>query len=207
MRIWLCTRKEYSKVMALVELAGEDARHVFYHHSESIDSLSTDADAPVALPCYESEPDGEGFCKGKVGDHTFPFNMQLPLQRGAKGGLKCKQGIVKYIVIGSVKLKSHLGTDRSIAHFYRHVEVYPYLAPSILLAPSVKSVSVEASKAIFMGGQGKVKVVATLHRSAWVAGQRCYIDVRVHNGTAKKVRLLHITNLRIAHLPSCRSKL
>lgn len=144
----------------------------------------------MKLPCYESDPDAEGFCKGKIGIHTFPFHMRLPLGKGAKGGLKCKQGVVKYIVIGSVKLKSHLGTDRSIAHFYRHVDVYPYLEPSVILTPLPTPIMVENSKAIFMGSQGKVKIGASLHRQTWVAGQRCYVDVRVQNGASKKVSLI-----------------
>lgn len=114
--------------------------------------------------------------------------MQIPVGKGAKGSHKSKQGVVKYIVIGSVKLKSHVGTDRSIAHFYRHVDVYPYFNPSIILAPSLKALTVDASKALFMGGSGKVNLSATLHRLTWVAGQRCYVDVRVKNGASKKVR-------------------
>ena len=118
--------------------------------------------------------------------------MQIPVGKGAKGSHKSKQGVVKYIVIGSVKLKSHVGTDRSIAHFYRHVDVYPYFNPSIILAPSAKALIVEASKALFMGGSGKVSLSASLHRLTWVAGQRCYVDVRVKNGASKKVRLIPI---------------
>jgi hypothetical protein len=37
---------------------------------------------------------------GNPGTHTFPFSMQLPIGKGAKGSLKCKQGVVRYIVIG-----------------------------------------------------------------------------------------------------------
>jgi hypothetical protein len=122
--------------------------------------------------------------------------MQLPSGNGAKGSLKCKQGIVKYIVIGSIKLKSHLGTDRSIAHFYRHIDVYPYLEPSLILVPSAKPISVENAKAIFMGNQGKVKLEARLHRQTWIAGQRCYVDVRIHNQSSKKVKSLTISLTR-----------
>lgn len=39
-----------------------------------------------------------------------------------------------------------------------------------------------------MGGSGKVNLSAKMHRGTWVAGQRCYVDVRVENESSKKVR-------------------
>lgn len=136
--------------------------------------------------------------------------MQLPVGKGAKGSWRGKAGVVKYIVIGlvaisakiygislltnlactlhsSIKLKSHVGLDRSIAHFYRHIDVYPYLNPSIILAPATKPLHAETSKALFMGGNGKVHLKASLHRSTWVAGQRCYANLHVRNEASKKV--------------------
>lgn len=86
-----------------------------------------------------------------------------------------------------MKLKSRDGQDRSIAHFYRHIEVFPYLNPAVLLAPALKPLRAEASKALFMGGSGQVKLSAEMHRSTWVAGQHCYVDIRVENETGKKV--------------------
>jgi hypothetical protein len=83
------------------ELSGsEDARHVFYHHSAQIDDIALANGRSESLPCYGSQPDEEGFCRGKVGNHTFPFNMPLPVGKGAKGSLKSSKGVVKYIVIG-----------------------------------------------------------------------------------------------------------
>jgi hypothetical protein len=86
-----------------------------------------------------------------------------------------------------VKLKSQDGRDRSIAHFYRHVEVFPYLNPAVLLAPALKPLRAEEAKCLFMGGTGKVSLSAEMHRATWVAGQLCYVDIRVENGTSKKV--------------------
>ena len=75
----------------MVELAGEDARHVFYHHSVSIEDVpSASEQDKIPLPCYASKPDDEGFCKGKAGAHSFPFEMQLPTGKGAKGSWKGK---------------------------------------------------------------------------------------------------------------------
>lgn len=74
------------------ELSVVEARHIFYHHASSI---STDE----PLPCFEPTADHEGFYKGKPGQHTVPFDMLLPIGKGAKGGWKGKQGVVRYIVI------------------------------------------------------------------------------------------------------------
>ncbi|KAK9894367.1 hypothetical protein P389DRAFT_95525 [Cystobasidium minutum MCA 4210] len=193
--VWLGAVK--ARIVGFEELAGEDARHVFYHHSVCIEHLpSTSGDEKAPLPCYASKPDDEGFCKGKTGTHAFPFEMQLPTGKGAKGSWKGKAGIVKYIVIGSIKLKSHVGLDRSIAHFYRHVDVFPYLNPSIILAPAIKPLHAETSKAMFMGGSGKVHLKASLHRPTWVAGQRCYANIYVKNEAGKKIKTLTLSLIR-----------
>lgn len=88
----------------------------------------------------------------------------------------------------SVKLKSKTGGDRSIAHFYRNIDVFPYLSPAAVLKPSPLPISAEACNSVFMGGSGKIKLSARLHRSSWVAGTRCYVEVSVLNETSKKVR-------------------
>jgi hypothetical protein len=90
-------------------------------------------------------------------------------------------------VIRSLKLKSASGDDRSIAHFYRHVDIYPYFNPAMALASALTPLKNSADKSIFMGGSGKVHLTATMHRGTWVAGQRCYVDVCVQNETSKKV--------------------
>lgn len=102
--VWLGAVK--ARIVGFEELNGEDARHVFYHHSVNIDHLpngnaSEDADE-APLPCYASKADDEGFCKGKIGTHAFPFEMQVPVGKGAKGSWRGKAGVVKYIVIGCV---------------------------------------------------------------------------------------------------------
>lgn len=86
-----------------------------------------------------------------------------------------------------MKLKSKSGEDRSIAHFYRHVEVFPYLNPAVILAPASKPLRATESKSLFMGGSGHVKLSAEMHRATWVAGQRCYVDIKVDNKSSKKV--------------------
>lgn len=82
-----------------------------------------------------------------------------------------------------------MDTNRSIAHFYRHVELYPYLNPAVVLSSAARPLQATASKGLFLGGSGKVRLTASLHRSTWVAGQRVYVNVAVHNETSKKVSL------------------
>jgi hypothetical protein len=87
----------------------------------------------------------------------------------------------------SIKLKSANGKDRSIAHFYRHVEIFPYFNPAVLLAPALKPLVANAAKGLFMGGSGKVNLSAKMYRANWVAGQRCYVEISVENESSKKV--------------------
>ncbi|KAK4698564.1 hypothetical protein P7C70_g7709, partial [Phenoliferia sp. Uapishka_3] len=192
--VWLGMPKV--RVVGFEELAAHDARHIFYHHASNIPTNVDDTSSSAPLPWINSAPDAEGFQRAVVGQHVAPFSLQLPIGKGAKGGWKGKQGVVRYIVIASMKLKSARGGDRSIAHFYRHVEIFPYFNPATILAPAMKPLETRGSKALFMGGTGKVNLVAKMHRSAWVAGQRCYVDVRVENESSKKVKTLTLTLIR-----------
>lgn len=98
-------------------------------------------------------------------------------------------------VFSSIKLKDPNSPARSIAHFYRNVEIYPYLGPQIL-APSEEPLNTNTSQGIFMGGPGKLRLAATLHRRIWVAGQRCYAHITINNETTKKVKTLTLTVTR-----------
>ena len=194
------------RVVGFEELLNDDTRHIFYHHATVIDgsprvgsgpsrpyvlhgtpSLSPEADNRKPLACFASQADSEGYCVAKEGSHSIPFALELPVGKGAKGSYRGKHAIVRYIVIGSVKLKSANGANRSIAHFYRHVELYPYLNPAVILSSSSRPVQARASKGLFLGGSGKVHLSASLHRSTWVAGQRVYVNIRIENETSKKV--------------------
>ena len=42
----------------------------------------------------------------------------------------------------------------------------------------------------------KVKLTAQLHRMAWIAGQRCYVNVAVANDTKKTVKSFTLTLIR-----------
>ncbi|KAL9932699.1 hypothetical protein V8E36_008398 [Tilletia maclaganii] len=207
------------RIVGFEELLGDDTRHIFYHHAMAIDGdrsnggpsepyvlhgspnvFSPEAAGGPPLPCFAGSPDMEGYCRGKEGVHEIPFALDIPIGRGAKGSYRGKTAVVRYIVIGSVKLKGAAGADRSIAHFYRHVELFPYLNPAAVLAAAPKPILSRAEKGLFMGGTGKVLLNASLHRSTWVAGQRVYVNIGVRNETTKKVKNLHLALVRTVTL-------
>lgn len=98
------------------------------------------------------------------------------------------QSMVLLTSCRSIKLKDELDSkDRSIAHFYREITVYPLLSPASVLSPAATALTYSASKHLFLGGKGLVVLTATLHRSHWIAGQSCYVHIHVQNGTSKRV--------------------
>ncbi|PWN53971.1 hypothetical protein IE53DRAFT_71553 [Violaceomyces palustris] len=207
------------RVVGFEELIGDDTRHIFYHHASVIDGdrslggpsqpyflhgsptlSSPEGRGHFPLPCFASSPDVEGYSIGREGCHSIPFSLELPIAKGAKGSYRGKSALVRYIVIGSVKLKSSGNTNRSIAHFYRHVELFPYLNPAIVLSSAPRLIQASASKGLFLGGSGKVKLTASLHRSTWVAGQRVYVNLAVVNETSKKINSLTLGLIRTVTL-------
>lgn len=47
-----------------------------------------------------------------------------------------------------------------------------------------------------MGGSGKARLTALLHRLYWVAGQRCYVKLFVENETKKTIKRVSIALVR-----------
>ncbi|KAK0562690.1 hypothetical protein OC844_002583 [Tilletia horrida] len=207
------------RIVGFEELLGDDTRHIFYHHAMTIDGdrsnggpsepyvlhgspnlFSPEAEGRLPLPCFAGPQDGEGYCRGVEGTHSIPFALDIPIGKGAKGSYRGKTAVVRYIVIGSVKLKGSMGADRSIAHFYRHIELFPYLNPAVVLAAAPRPLVSSGEKGLFMGGSGKVLLTASLHRSTWVAGQRVYVNIGVRNETTKKVKNLHLALVRTVTL-------
>ncbi|TKY86115.1 hypothetical protein EX895_004940 [Sporisorium graminicola] len=214
------------RVVGFEELLADDTRYIFYHHASVIDgdrsnngpsepyylhgspTLSSPETAPFsALACFAGGPDAEGYAEGKVGSHSIPFSLELPVSKGVKGSYRGKNAVVRYIVIGSVKLKSASGANRSIAHFYRHVDLFPYLNPAVVLSSALKPIQASSSKSLFLGGSGKVHLMASLHRNTWVAGQRVYINVGILNETSKKINGMTLALIRTVTLYKPRPEL
>ena len=195
------------RVVGFEDLQNTETRHVFFHHDTPVDFYPP--------PGY-GLPDDEGYYRGKVGKKftrryddriSLPFKIKLPIGGGAKGPLKSKLGLVRYIVIGlvliykklwnltnffenlyrSIHLKSSDSNDRSIAHFYRYVTIYPLLSPSSVLAPAPMPLLQTASKPLFLGGKGPINLTASVHRPHWVAGQRLYVMITIDNQSSKRV--------------------
>jgi hypothetical protein len=97
----------------------------------------------------------------------------------------------------SIRIKDPRTQAKSIAHFYRNIEVWPLLDPSSILAAAPSPLFATASKSLLFGGSGAIELTATLHRGVWVAGQRCYVRVSVNNNSAKrKVKVLTLSLIR-----------
>lgn len=101
-----------------------------------------------------------------------------------------------------MKVKDSSSGKRSIAHFYRTCEVWPRLDLRSVLAPAQRPIQASTVKsfAVLGGGDGKVKLSASLHRLQWIAGQSCQVKVHVENDTKKTVRSLMLTLIRTTTL-------
>ncbi|TIB39898.1 hypothetical protein E3P86_00916 [Wallemia ichthyophaga] len=180
------------RVVGFEDLHADETRHVFFHH-----------DAPVDFypPPGYGLPDDEGYYRGvstkrgrsKENRLSLPFKIKLPIGGGAKGPLKSKPGFIRYIVIGSIHLKNSTSSDRSIAHFYRYVTIYPLLSPSSVLAPAPVPIMQTASKPLFLGGKGPINLTASVHRPHWVAGQRCYVMITIDNNSSKRIKSVSLS--------------
>ncbi|TIC65449.1 hypothetical protein E3Q01_02148 [Wallemia mellicola] len=190
------------RVVGFEDLQADETRHVFFHHDAPVDFYPP---AGYGLPDDEGYYRGVNTKKGRRKDNriSLPFKIKLPIGGGAKGPLKSKSGFVRYIVIGSIHLKNHKSSDRSIAHFYRYVTIYPLLSPSSVLAPAPVPIMQTASKPLFLGGKGPINLTASVHRPHWVAGQRCYVMITIDNNSSKRVKSVSLSLNRtiIAYRP------
>ncbi|EGN93144.1 hypothetical protein SERLA73DRAFT_163658 [Serpula lacrymans var. lacrymans S7.3] len=173
----------------------ENNRCMFYQHSVPFSEVMTGAD----IFCRTGE-DEDGWAEAKEGTHVLPFAMLLPMEGNCgtpKGSLNVHSGVcLRYVAMVSIRIKDALTSKQSIAHFYRHCEIWPRLNPDTVLAPAPRPLVAEASKSLFMGGSGKIKLTAKLHRLYWVAGQHCSVKIRVINDTKKAIKSATITLIR-----------
>lgn len=184
------------RLVGFESLGGEHDRHVFYQAAVPMSDASERSDMIL-----DSQEDLDGFAYAKEGDHIMPFTMQVPLEGdvgNSKGVLDANSGgaSVRYIVMITIKVRDPSTDARSIAHFYRDCEVWPRLNPSAVLAPSPRPLTATAAKTLFMGGSGKVQITASIHRVHWIAGQQCYVKVRIINDSKKTVKRLNFSLVR-----------
>lgn len=101
-----------------------------------------------------------------------------------------------YLPASSFKIKDATTSKHSIAHFYRSCELYPCLNPSVVFAPASLPLLSTAARSLFLGGTGKLKLTASLHRNIWIAGQKCRVGIAVHNESKKFVKGLTMSLIR-----------
>ncbi|PCH33884.1 E set domain-containing protein, partial [Wolfiporia cocos MD-104 SS10] len=188
------------RVIGFECIPSEADRHTFYQCASPLSAIATGLDR-----LYELPSDTDGFAQAIEGVHILPFAMRLPADGkfgAAKGITSVHSGVaVQYIAMVSVKVKCSKTGRRSIAHFYRHCEVWPRINPSVVLVPAPRPLQAATSKGLsVLSSNSKVKLTALVHRLTWVAGQRCYVNVHVVNETKKTVKSLTLTLVRTTTL-------
>lgn len=172
-----------------------NTRCTFYQCTALLSHVAPAWDSVLASP-----PDADGWAEAKEGVHTLPFSLILPADGTygtAKGTLDVHSGVaLRYFAMASLRLKEPETSAESVAHFYRSCEIWPRLSFSSKLSPAPRPLVGEAARTVFMGGSGKVRLSAAMHRLYWVAGQRCAIHLRVVNESKKTVKGASITLLR-----------
>ncbi|KXN88790.1 hypothetical protein AN958_06659 [Leucoagaricus sp. SymC.cos] len=171
------------------ESVGDKSKSVFYQCLAMLASVTPSLDG-----LYASNRDVEGFAQAKEGDHQFPFALYLTLSNDkgqAKGSLKSHPGFgLNYIAMVSFKIKDEPGR-RSIAHFYRLIEVWPRLDPAAILSPAIRPLQATVSTNISkLPHTGRIKLTASIHRLHWVAGQLCQVKIIIDNNTTKTLKKL-----------------
>ncbi|KAF9819911.1 hypothetical protein IEO21_01772 [Rhodonia placenta] len=184
------------RVVGFECIPSQDERHTFYQCASPLSEITDQLHR-----IYEKPASADGFAPAIEGVHVLPFAMRLPADGTCgtpKGVLSVHSGVaVQYVAMVSIKVKNPKNGKRSIAHFYRHCEIWPRLNPSVVLLPAARPLQSATSKSLSMlGSANKVKLTGFLHRLTWVAGQRCYVTVAVVNETKKTIRTLTLTLIR-----------
>ncbi|KAH0838029.1 hypothetical protein J3R83DRAFT_6269 [Lanmaoa asiatica] len=172
-----------------------NTRCTFYQCTALLSHVAPAWDTVLAGPTNE-----DGWAEAKEGVHALPFSLTLPADGtcgAAKGTLNIHSGVaLRYFAMASLRLKDPETSTESVAHFYRSCEIWPRLSFDTKLSPAPRPLVSEAARTVFMGGSGKVRLSAAMHRLYWVAGQRCIIHLRVVNESKKTVKGASITLLR-----------
>ncbi|KAF8684510.1 Arrestin (or S-antigen), C-terminal domain [Rhizoctonia solani] len=203
------------------EGVSESERYAFYQCTASL----VDAAGNLSQ-LYESSADSEGFHIAREGTFTTAFKMHIPQPSDSQSKKSAPKGVIqdgsisatiKYILLVSFKVRDDsdnaTGLDKyaslvnlktSIAHFYRHVEIWPSYGPLTLhSAEEIHSavdhsgtVSSRTAQELFLGGSGMLHLTAVLHRKIWLAGQKCTVYIGVWNETRKFVKALNLAIIR-----------
>lgn len=197
-------KKQKSPILlskAKVRVVGYEAipygntRCTFYQCTALLSHVAPAWDSILASP-----PNEDGWAEAKEGVHMLPFSLTLPADGTcgiAKGTLNIHSGVaLRYFAMASLRLKDPETSAESVAHFYRSCEIWPRLSFTTKLSPAPRPLVCEAARTVFMGGSGKVRLTAAMHRLYWVAGQRCVIHLRVVNDSKKTVKGASITLVR-----------
>ncbi|KAG2156636.1 uncharacterized protein EDB93DRAFT_1326348 [Suillus bovinus] len=173
----------------------KDNKCTFYKYSALLSEI-----APSWKGLFKSLPDDDGWAEAQEGVHVFPFAMLLPLDSGCgmpKGAFNIDSGVaIKYIAMAEIKVKDSVTSKESIAHFYRDCEIWPRLDVISTLATNSRPLVAEVAARVFMGGPGKIRLSARIHRFHWVAGQSCTVHFQVVNDCKKLVKSATIALIR-----------
>ncbi|KAH7338769.1 hypothetical protein B0J17DRAFT_613988 [Rhizoctonia solani] len=217
-------RIDNGKVRVLgYEGVSESERYAFYQCTTSLVDATGDYEQ-----LYDSPPDSEGFRVAREGTFALAFKMHIlqstdpqPRKNIPKGVIQDDSinAAIKYILLVSFKVRDDsdnaAGLDKyaslansktSIAHFYRHVEIWPTYGPLALHSTEeVRSVvdhpgtvSSRTARELFLGGSGMLHLTAVLHRKIWLAGQKCTVYIGAWNETRKFVKTLSLAIIRKA---------
>ena len=200
------------RIVGFEMLLSNEHRCIFYQVAMPLANVSSEYGS-----LFLSDLDKQGFGAVKEGSYSIPFSLKLPVITSGgkpKGVVSSKCGaIIKYITIAydirhlqftqilliiscsSMRVIDNVTGKRSIAHFYRECEVWPALDLRRVLSPAPHSIESSSTKRLFMGGDGSLSIVASLHRNTWIAGQHVYVRVRISNETKKSVRSLGLAIL------------
>ncbi|CAE6507509.1 unnamed protein product [Rhizoctonia solani] len=217
-------RIDSGKVRVLgYEGVSESERYAFYQCATSLADATGDHEQ-----LYDSPPDSEGFRIAREGTFTLAFKMHILQSTNPQPRKNIPKGVIqddsinaaiKYILLVSFKVRDDsdnaAGLDKhaslvnpktSIAHFYRHVEIWPTYGPLALhstdeirsVVDHPGTVSSRTARELFLGGSGMLHLTAVLHRKTWLAGQKCTVYIGVWNETRKFVKTATLAIIRKA---------
>ncbi|TFK77376.1 hypothetical protein BDN72DRAFT_784476 [Pluteus cervinus] len=178
------------------ESISRDDRHIFYQCASSFQEVTD-----LWQSLYATEvSDFDTFSAAREGDHSLPFAIKLPLtdEYGKAKGVTTAQTDIglRYIVMASLKVQDPDTGAKSIAHFYRNCEIWPRLNPSEILAPAPRPLRSTFAKTLPGDDFGQVKIIVSLHRLYWIAGQQCCVKITIENETKSTIKSLSTSLVR-----------